>query len=84
MRINRIFYLQRIKLDERGLDGSRWLISSTLLETHALVWTGVRELNLFVRVTESGQDVGGKKAQTVSADKRHVETDVPAGGHEDQ
>lgn len=35
MRINLIFYLRHIKLNERGLDGSRWLISSSLLETRA-------------------------------------------------
>lgn len=36
-----------------------------------------------MRVTESGQDVKPRKVAGC-ADKRHAETDVPAGGHEDQ
>ena len=36
-----------------------------------------------MRVSESGQDVKRNKVAG-RADKRHAETDVPAGGHEDQ
>lgn len=38
---------------------------------------------MFVRVSESGQDVKQNKVAGC-VDKRHAETDVPAGGHEDQ
>lgn len=36
-----------------------------------------------MRVSESGQEVKRNKVAGC-VDKRHAETDVPAGGHEDQ